>query len=545
MHQVTEEIPGIGSQPMAKKGGAVESAVPRMALGLPPMWLLFWAGLVIWWVLMSALFRREIYGAAIIVAFGLPTLYMAAAFVASRLSGSGLKLLHFWTFLVLTLLMAGGLAWLGEVLPAGDASPYLGIALIAFVVALMQYPAAGLEQYRAYRSSLFLGGVIFMPLFIYIAALLANVPHTPALDKVYLFPIGMAGLWISGAWLALKSTHGKHVPGLEIKPLLPFRPDLILPGGVNYVKGTVLMGVGLMIAIHPQLGMPRWNWWGFILAFWGIITVIPLRGMYKMAKSRRLRMLGLGGTGFGHELVKGLILFVGLLIMLYGFVNAFMGTVPFATLGASNDFNAFSSGSPAGQAISVTSLLAALAVLVPLRGWYKTRLLEGVETNRQILVKQLLLWFGTLLLFVSFVHLFNLPPIRETGVIGLYPNSNPVGFGVGSALFLAGSALILILRPIALRQELEATMMTMVGVLSDQPNAVKQWLLERRLHTLAEMPDAQRDQHFKWMASGLAQLSSESRSALMGTQMVALTGLDSEDRLVCMRSMDRAMAGGG
>ncbi len=264
-----------------------------------------------------------------------------------------------------------------------------------------------------------------------------------------------------------------------------------------------------------------------------------------MAKSRRLRMLALGGTGFAHELIKGLILFVGLLILLYGFVNAFMGTVPFATLGASSEFNTFSSGSPAGQALSAASLLAALAVLVPLRGWYKTRLLEGVETNGQIFVKQLLLWLGTLLLFVSFVHLFNLPPIRGTGVMGLYPNTNPVGFLVGSALFLAGSALILILRPIALRQELEATMITVVGVLSDQSNATKQWLLERRLRTLAAMPEAQRDQHFEWMAGGLARLSPESRSALMGTQMSALAVLDSEDRLICMRSMDRAMAGGG
>ena len=384
-----------------------------------------------------------------------------------------------------------------------------------------------------------------MPLFIYLAALLPNVPHTPALDKVYLFPIGMAGFWLSGAWLALKSTQGEHVPGLEIKPLLPFRPDLILPGGVNYVKGAVLMGVGLMIAIHPQLGMPKWSWWGFILAFWGIITVIPLRGMYKMAKSRRLRMLGLGGTGFGHELIKGLILFVGLLILLYGFVNAFMGTVPFTTLGITREFNTFSSGSPAGQAVSVASLLIALAVLVPLRGWYKTRLLEGVETNGQILVKQVLLWLGTLMLLVSFVHFFNLPPIREAGVMGFYPSTNTVGFLVGSALFLAGSALILILRPIALRQELKATMITMVGVLSDQSSSLKQWMLERRLRTLAAMPEAQRDQHFRWMAKGLARLSPESRSAMIGTQMSALAGLNSEDRLVCMGSMDRALAGGG
>ncbi len=514
-----------------------------MTLGVPLLGLLFWLGFIAWWMLMSALFRQGAYPAAVIVAYALPSLYTLAALIASRRSGRSIKLLHFWTFLAVALVIAGWLAWLGEAPPMGDLSPYLGIALIAFVMALMQYPAAGLKQYSAYRSSLFIGGVVFMPLFIYFAALLPNVPHTPALDKVYLFPIGMAGFWLSGGWLALRATQGEHVPGLEIKPLLPFRPDFILPGGVSYVKGTILMGVGLMIATHPQLGMPRWNWWGFVLAFWGIITIIPLRGMYKMAKSRRVRMLGLGGTGFRHELIKGLILFVGLLILLYGFVNAFFGTVPFTTLGVTSEFNAFSSGSAAGQAVSVASLLAALAVLVPLRGWYKSRLLEGVETTGQVLLKQALLWLGTLLLFVSFIHLINLPPIRGLGVMGLYPGTNPVGFAVGSALFLAGSALILIVRPIALRRELEATMITMVGVASDQPDGLKQWILERRLLTLAAMPEPQRDRHFGWMAKGLAGLSPDGRKALMGAQMSALASLDSETRRLCMRSMDRALTG--
>lgn len=514
-----------------------------MVVGVTVLWLLFWPGFIVWWTLMAALFRREAYPEAVIAAYALPTLYTLAAFVASRRSGRAIKLLHFATFLALSIIFAGLVASMGEALPTDDAGPYLGMAFIAAVMGLMQYPRAGLERYQAYRSSLFIGGVIFMPLFIYFAALLPSVPHTPALDKVYLFPIGMLGFWLSAAWLALRATQGEHVPGLELRPLLPFRPDFILPGGVNYVKGTIMMGVGLMIAIHPQLGMPKWNWWGFVLAFWGIITVIPLRGMYKMAKSRRLRLLGLGGAGFGHEVLKGLILFVGLLILLYGFVNAFFGTVPFIKLGVTAEFNAFSSGTPAGQAVSVASLLAALAVLVPLRGWYKTRLLEGIETAGQAYIKQLLLWLGTLLLFISFIHLFNLPPIRGQGVMGLFPGANPVGFAVGSGLFLAGSLLVLVLRPIALRHELEATMITMVGVASDQPEALRSWILERRVHTLAAMPEAQRDRHVAWMARGLSRLPQEKRQLMMGTQMMVLATVESETRRRIMASMDKAMRG--
>ena len=516
-----------------------------MAVGVVLLWLLFWPGLVAWWLLMSVLFRQGAYSAAVIVAYALPTLYTLAAFIASRRSGGGwMKLLHFGSFLVLSLIFIIVLFVRGDPLPLGNAGAYLGIAFIAVVMGLMQYPRAGLERYEAYRSSLFVGGVIFMPLFIYIAALLPNVPNTPAMDKVYLFPIGMLGFWLSAAWLSLRATEGAHISGLEIRPLLPFRPDFILPGGVLFVKGVIMIGVGLMIAIMPQLNMPKWNWWGFVLAFWGIISIIPLRGMYKMAKSRRLRMLGLGGTGYSHEIIKGLILFVGLLIMLYGFVNAFFGTVPFVTLGGKPEFNTFASGTAAGQAITIISLILAFLILVPIYGWYKLGLLEGVETIGQLIIKQILLWLGTLLLFVAFIHFFNLPPIRGTGMMGFYPAANPIGFAVGAILFLAGSVLILVLRPIALRHELEATMITMVGVASDQPEANRRWMLERRIYTLAAMPEAQRNQHVAWMAAGLNQLPAEKRQLMMDTQMAILAEAEPQIRRRIMSAMDSAMIGG-
>jgi hypothetical protein len=508
------------------------------------LWLLFWFGFIAWWALMGTLFRRGYYPAGVVVAYALPALYTLAAYVASHRPGRAVKLLHFAAFLILSLSFVMLLALIGEVLPSTDAGPYLGMAFIAAVMSLMQYPKAGLEHYRAYRSSLFIGGVIFMPLFIYFSAMLPNVPDTPALDKVYLFPLGMLGFWLSAAWLVLRTTQGEHVSGLEVRPLLPFRPDFILPGGVNYVKGTIMMGVGLMIAIMPILRMPKWNWWGFVLAFWGIITIIPLRGMYKMIKGRRLRLLGLGGKGLGHETGKGLILFIGLLIMLYGFVNAFFGTVPFAALGVRPEFNTFASGTPTGQAASLIAFGLAFIVLVPLREWYKTRLLEGIETRAQMFITQVLLWLGTLLLLISFVHFLNLPPIRDKGYMAFYPSSNPVGLAVGLVLFLAGSALILILRPLALRNELEATMLTMVGVASDQPDALRHWVLKRRVQTLATMPEPQRNQHVAWMAAGLSQLPSEKRRAMVATQMAVLAEADSETRRRIMTAMDQAMMGG-
>lgn len=492
---------------------------------------------------MSLLFQRGDYALAVAVAYALPTVYTLAAWLASRVRGYYIKLLHFATFAVLALAFAVALVSLGKSPPQNDFSAYLSVALIAFVMALMQYPKAGLKQYEAYKTSLFIGGVIFMPLFIYFAAMLPNVPHTPALDKAWLFPVGMLGFWLSGAWLASRATQGGYVPGLEIRPLMPFRPDFMLPGGVTFVKGIIMMGVGLMLAIHPMLGMPMWNWWGFVLAFWGIITIVPLRGMYKMVKGKRVRMLGMGGTGFQAELAKGLILFLGLNIMLYGFVNAFMGATPFLELGVKREFNSLWLGNLAG-AIGVAAFVLSFAVLVLWRGWYKVRLLEGAETWGQMLNKQFLLYVGSLLLLVAYMHLLNLPPIQGAGYMAFYPGDNPVGFWVGIGLFVAGSALILVLRPLALRNEFEALVMTMVGMISDAEEGVRRWAMEHRIGALTAMPVAQRDRQVKLMMAGLGRLPQEKREVMVKTQMEILSELSSEQRRRMMASMDKAMLGG-
>ena len=529
--------------PYGESGGSHAASLYPL-IGLGALWLLFWGGLVAWWWLMSLLFERGEYALGIVTAYTLPTVYTLAAWLGSRTRGYYIKLLHFAVFAVLALAFAAVVASIGEAPPQNEFSAYLSIAFVALVMALMQYPKAGLRQYEAYKTPLFVGGVIFMPLFIYFAAVLPNVPSPPATDKVWLFPLGLVGFWLSAAWLASRRTQGPYVPGLLVRPLMPFRPDLILPGGVTFVKGIILMGVGLMIAIHPMLGMPQWNWWGFALAFWGIITLIPLRGMYKMVRGKRARMLGLGGTGFKAELAKGLILFVGLNILLYGFVNAFFGTTPFLELGVKREFNSLWLGNVAGV-IGAVTFVVSFVVLVVWRGWYKVGLLEGAETTVQVLNKQVLLYAGSLLLLVAYIHFLNLPPVRGAGYMAFYPGDNPVGFGVGSALFLAGSVLILVFRPVALRNEFEAMVATMVGVISDAEEGVRHWTLEHRIGVLSDMPAPQRDRHVKLMLAGLGRLPQEKREVMLRTQMELLSELSSEQRRRMMASMDKAMTGGG
>lgn len=252
-------------------------------------------------------------------------------------------------------------------------------------------------------------------------------------------------------------------------------------------------------------------------------------------------MLGKGGWGFKEELSKDLILFIGLNILLYGFVNAFFGTIPFLELGFKPEYNAFFSKNLATGLFSLITFVLSFVILIPLRGYYKTTLLEGIENARQMLTKQLLLYGGTLLLLISYIHLLYLPPIRALGIMWIYPISNPLGIVVGVGLFLAGSVLILVFRPIALKNEFEATIETMVGGIADAQEGVRNWVMKNRIEILVSMPEAQRDEHVKLMIRGLNKLPKEKKKNMVNTQMEILASSKSETRRLMMSSMDKAM----
>ncbi len=550
-----------------------KSEVP-LILGIFPLFLVVYASLFTWWWLMSFLFSNGIVGGGVFVGYLLPPVISVVAWAESRRPTPRAPMTHLivfglfaLAFLIFLLPNAGSpinifvatpqptAGPIGQVASFGitsDPAPFIGIGLISAVISIMLYPRAGLETYFGHKRPLFIAGVIFMPLFIVLAALLRAPFGTPGYPyglewKAALAVIILVGFWLSASMLSSRWTQGVYVPGLEVRPLTPFRPDLILPGGVNFVKGTVLTGVGTMLMIHDRLMVPIWNWWGFEFAFWGIILLIPVRGIVKMTLGKRPRMLGerwaFGAQGFwGRET----LLYIGLLVLLYGFVNAFKGYVPFTALGSFPRYDGFSNGAAGwlGLFLAILSFI----ILVPIRGWYKTTLREGTETMGQLFAKQLILYLGTLLLILGFIHLFNLPvdatnPAIHPGVqfAGVYPVDNPLGFTAGLILFILGALLILVFRPIALRNEFRATLQTMVGVVASLPDDFRMEVTRRRLNTLASMPDEQRDAHFKEMVLGLNQLSEEMKARMLKTNLEILSQLTEDRRMRCMRSMDKAM----
>ncbi|MBI4257421.1 MAG: hypothetical protein HY619_00555 [Thaumarchaeota archaeon] len=511
------------------------------AIKVIPLYVLFYVALTSWWWTISNFLADGRSFEALGTGYSLPIVFFAIASLLRRARGRGANIGHFIALLILTTIYLGVVSAFGRI-PQSDVSPYIGISFISGIMSLMTFPLAPNEPYALYKSPLFIGGVVFMPLFIYLAAVLTS--SLAPIPKASIFIAGIIGFWGSAAWLGSRLTQGRHVPGLrspftlsvngmDARPRMPFRPDLILPGGVNYVKGVILSGVGLLIMFQPEKVFPPpvWNWWGFVLAFWGIIIIIPVRGIYKMLKGRARRMLGAdssfgGGAGIGRDT----ILFAGLLILLYGFINAFMGAIPFTMLIPGR--YVMPNPDPLAAWYGLTLIVLAYIVIVPVRGAYKAKLKEGIETFAQLVAKQVLLHLGTLLLIYGFVTMF------MGNFLTPHPDTNPLGFGVGLGLVLGGAVLILLVRPLALRNEFSATMRVMVGVISELSEDERSAIMRRRLNTLALMSDEQRKEHVKWMMEGLKALPEENRNRLVKTQIEALSALPGELRTRIIRTMD-------
>ncbi len=499
------------------------------AVGILPMYVLVLIALGSWWWAMALLFDNGDALSGTIAAFAFPGLISGVSLLGSM--GPGRR--PTWTtapiatmglFAAIFVAFDVGYAYGNALRPSLDAATFLGIALIAGAVSLMLYPLAGFSSYYAYKDPRFIAGVVFMPLFIFLAVVSQASVEWDV--RTALTIVGFAGFWLSGAWLASQNAQGSYVAGLEIRPTIAFRPDVILPGGVLLVKGIVLTGVGLMLMFQPALTFPKWNWWGFVLAFWGIITIIPLRGLYKLVVGRRRRLLGIGGTSHGFVWAKESLLFLGLLFLLYGFINAFMGTVPFFRLRPQPE--TFWGG--------LVLFLFSYLILVPFRGYLKALVPEGTESFGFLAMKGVLLLFGILVLMYSliawFMGAFLVPQFA----------SNPIGSALGAGLILLGAVLILVLRPIALENEFRATVRIMVGILADSPEAARETLMRRRLRFLATCPEGQRHRQVAVMLASLRSLPEEKRSRVMVSQIKLLAGMPPEHRGKIMAAMDVAMS---
>lgn len=265
-----------------------------------------------------------------------------------------------------------------------------------------------------------------------------------------------------------------------------------------------------------------WNWWGFALAFGGIITLIPIRGMYKMMR-RRARFLG---EGTAYDLGKTVLLVAGLGMLLYGFLSAFMGRVPIEDL-RPHDRLGLEGGLMLGGGTLVFLVREAL----------KRRLPEGAEGFGTLFFKQLLLYVGTGGFLYGFITLFMAQWMHP------HFDANPWGFWMGVGFMAAGAIQILLLRPFALRNELAGTVRVMVGMLADSPPDARAETMRRRMAVIASLPLAARTTHVRLMLDGLARLDPHRRELMDAARMETMAALRSADRQRVMEAMDVVLTG--
>ncbi len=393
----------------------------------------------------------------------------------------------------------------------------LALVLVSGVVTLMLYPFVPRDRYLDSRPALFVGGVVFMPLFFAIGVIL-ETDWSDTKRAAVLLAL-MVGFWASAVWLASSNTQGKWVAGLEFGPGLEFRPDLILPGGVTMVKGIILTGIGIMLSVQPMFRLPQWNWWGFVLAFFGILTLIPIRGMVKMV-ARRERFLGRPPAW--QVPVRWGLLMAGLFVLLYGFLAAFMGRTPFT------DFRPVS-----GEIWLAAALLGAAGLSLLLRELWKRRLLEGVESGWARFGSNLWLYLSVVVFMYGYLVAFMGQVMRP------HPADNPGGVAIGAILLTLGAFLVLFARPVALRNELRGTIRIMVGRLAATPAEPRRAVMTDRMRTIAACPVPQRPWHVKEMMDALGRLDPAAAGAVHETRGEVMMSLSAEERRALMEAMDQ------
>jgi hypothetical protein len=248
-----------------------------------------------------------------------------------------------------------------------------------------------------------------------------------------------------------------------------------------------------------------------------------VRGMYKMLRRRARSM----GRGTRYDLGKTVLLVVGLGLLLYGFLSAFMGRIPI------EDFRPLERLSLEGGL-----LIGGGALLFGVREGFKRLLPEGAESFPQLFLKQALLYVGTAGFVYGFVTLFMGRWMRP------HPVDNPWGFWMGVSFLSAGALQILVLRPFALRNELAGTVRQMVGTLADMEDDQRRAMMRQRMAVIAGQPLPERVAHVALMLEALGRLDDERRARMEDARTATMASLGSGERQRLMEAMDLAMSGG-
>lgn len=399
-------------------------------------------------------------------------------------------------------------------------------ALLVLIIAVMVWPSAGSHRYLAYKTPLFIFTIVF-ELWILLAGVALHEPATVN-DANFWFQLVLVGFFVGTALISLPGVEGEYRKGLF------FRPDLLYGNGAYLARGEIFVALGIKLLTTGDTAHPVWNWWALQWALVAMIFMVPFRGMLKM-RMRRARFLGLDNwMGSGRRIglwVKEGFLFLALILLVYGFANVYMGLVPFT----------WTPGYPMPMSTGpewwgLAFMAGAFLLIVPVRGWYKTRLPEPTRL-RDDLVKGALLWVGFLFLIYGFLKLF-----QGTGWPHFYGPSSPSFWW---AVWSSGLGFLMLvpLRAYAQRQELKGTLRIMIPRMVDLPEDQRRLMMGRRLEVMAAMPERSRQDNLALMVRIIQTLPDEPRQTLVRTRTWLLANAPTTQRAALMEAMAAVLAG--
>lgn len=405
--------------------------------------------------------------------------------------------------------------WILLILPMAAFNAYflIPMGLILTVVTIMLFPVQRDIKYLSYRPPLFIIGVLTIPYLIFLGYGLQN--FTPAEIRAAIFALAIIIVLALGSILpSLKRATGKPIPK-------PFRPDLIFGEGRDLCCGTMSLGLGIKMLFTPFF-LPIWDWWGLFVAITGMILIIPVRGMVRM-RMMRARMMEGKWRSWKGIIPKETLLIVGMILIVYGLFNAYMGRTPFTW-------------APKGNLGGLAMMIIASIFLIFARGGYKLKIDELTETKRQTATKHILYVIGIVPLIYGLA-------VVLMGEFLTLQGGPEVTWGI--PLLMLGFTLIVGVRTMALHNKrlgiIEHMMTFMLPMMTE---GRRQNIMKRQLDAFYRMSETMRKKNMSEMMKILNKLPEEKRKILTRTRMTILAEMPSEKREVLMRTMDEIMSYG-
>lgn len=408
------------------------------------------------------------------------------------------------------------------------------IGVWASVTTIMLWPCARHfgRPYLSYRTPLFIVGVLSM----------ASLPALGFLMDW--LPMNESRTWALLAIIAILTIFS-IVAGVKKAISRPtqmlFRPDLLFGDGRVLATGVISLGLAMrfLFGHHAPPGyslpFPQGSWYGILFAItFGIIQIIPLRGMLKL-RLRMARMIEKRFHDWFWVFVREFYFLAAALMIMYGFHNVFMGTIPFidATLGGIKPENFAAMGKPGLTLMAISAL-----VFIFIRGGYKKSVCGDPfikETLNQSITKSFLFLVSFLPFIYGFAHVMG---------VGPFPRPLPEGVPliVGGSLLVWGILMESVFRIWIQQVQQRAIAEQMVAVVLPRlDDAKRKELMTNLMEAISQIEEKRRQGFIRAMLNGLEYAPEESKKIISDTRTQALAELPEHQRKTIMKSMDAVM----